>query len=142
MLQWRALLNSMFGVIYVITEASHAKRINYLKTALLLMIDAAQVNAYVFERDRAVAHAGQREISEVRANALSVRGMFQIDMCRNETGVESGAAAGVWLEPGHVRCDKVHGHCLCFHGLIFTQIMNYNVAKKYDCNNDENDQCA
>jgi len=50
MLQWRALLNSMFGVIYVITEASHAERINYLKTALLLMIDAAQVNAYVFER--------------------------------------------------------------------------------------------
>jgi len=82
----------------------------------------------------------QREISEVRANALSVRGMFQIDMCRNETGAESGDAAGVRLEPGHVRCDKIHGHCLCFHGLIFTPIMNYDVVKKCDCN--KNDKSA
>jgi len=51
MLQWRALLNIIFGVIYVITEASHAKHINCIKTALLLMIDAAQVNAYILDRD-------------------------------------------------------------------------------------------
>ena len=43
MLQLRALLNTLFGIIYVMTEAIPAKRVYYRNTVLLLMVDAAQV---------------------------------------------------------------------------------------------------
>ena len=45
MQQLRALLNALFGIIYVMTEAIPAKRVYYRNTVLLLMVDAAQVDA-------------------------------------------------------------------------------------------------
>ena len=50
MQQLRALLNTLFGIIYVMTEAIPAKRVYYRNTVLLLMVDAAQVDARAASR--------------------------------------------------------------------------------------------
>ena len=41
--QLRVLINTLFGIIYVMTEAVPPKHVYYRNTVLLLMVDALQV---------------------------------------------------------------------------------------------------
>lgn len=49
MVRWRVFLGTLFGIIYVMTEAVPAKRVCYRNTVLLLMVDALQVLRVVLQ---------------------------------------------------------------------------------------------